>query len=387
MKTHLSVKMTRWSNWIVVPLRLFLGTTFVYAGIQKLTDPQYFNPAARGYIGRQIAGFANGSPLHDFLLNVAAPHAALFGTLVAYGELAIGLGVLLGLLLRPAAFFGILVNLIFFLSADWRIYPYFYGSDLVYLFGWLTLLLAGPANQALPALDTWLVTRLVERASPQKQPHRAALCEILFGVKVGPAGYPQAQSTQALPGLQGAQPFAPAYKAWQTGQAQQQGRRTFMWGLASGSAAMLALAWLAEALRLLPGSNATNSTTQIIPTLGSPVVDSTPTGSNPSLGGTITKISNVPANSAFNFTLPANSDPAILIHLPNGQFVAYDALCTHAGCLVDFDPSSSKLICPCHGASFDPAKSAAVLTGPAQTPLTSVPIKIDQSAGTISLGQ
>jgi DoxX len=40
--------------WALVPLRLFLGITFVYAGIQKLTDPQYSNPEAPGYIGKQI---------------------------------------------------------------------------------------------------------------------------------------------------------------------------------------------------------------------------------------------------------------------------------------------------------------------------------------------
>src|SRR5258708_56476 len=182
MKPHLSIKIASRGNWIMVPLRLFLGVTFVYAGLQKLTDPQYFNPAARGYIGRQMAGFANSSPLHDFLLNIAVPHATLFGALVAYGEMAIGLGTLLGLLLRPAALFGLLTNLIFFLSADWRVVPYFYGSDLIFAFGWLTLLLAGPANQALPALDTWFVTQLVERASPGRQPRLAALWAFVFGV-------------------------------------------------------------------------------------------------------------------------------------------------------------------------------------------------------------
>lgn len=53
----------------------------------------------------QIHAFAIGSPLHDFLIHVAMPHANLFGALVAFGEVAIGLATLLGLLLRPAAFF------------------------------------------------------------------------------------------------------------------------------------------------------------------------------------------------------------------------------------------------------------------------------------------
>ena len=191
MKFRLDAKIPGWSGWILLPLRLFMGGTFVYAGIQKLTDPQYFNPAARGYIGRQIAAFANGSPLHDFLANIAVPHAVLFGGLVAYGELAIGLGVLLGLLLRIASLAGLLINLIFFLSADWHIVPYFYGSDIVFLFCWLTLLIAGPANQVLPALDTWLARWLVARARPENQPGRAALCALIFGVQIGPVPLPQ----------------------------------------------------------------------------------------------------------------------------------------------------------------------------------------------------
>src|SRR6266566_9949626 len=96
------------SRWALLPLRLFLGITFLYAGLQKLTDPQFFNPAARGYIGKQITAFATGSPLHDILIRLV-PHAALVGGLTAYGEIAIGLGALLGLLFRPAAFFGILI--------------------------------------------------------------------------------------------------------------------------------------------------------------------------------------------------------------------------------------------------------------------------------------
>ncbi|HCJ35665.1 MAG TPA: hypothetical protein DHV65_15390, partial [Ktedonobacter sp.] len=58
------------SRWILLPLRLFLGITFIYAGLQKISDPQFFNPVARGYVGRQIAAFATGSPLHSFLVQV-----------------------------------------------------------------------------------------------------------------------------------------------------------------------------------------------------------------------------------------------------------------------------------------------------------------------------
>jgi thiosulfate dehydrogenase [quinone] large subunit len=344
--------------------------------------------------------------LRDFLLNVAVPHATLFGGMVAYGELAIGLGVLLGLLLRPAAVFGLLINLVFFLSADWRIFPYFYGSDIVFIFCWLTLLIAGPANQVLPALDTWLVRRLVERATAQNQPRLVTFCEVFFGVKVG-SGEPSELQTQqsgqlgaarqAQSGRQqagkGSQKSGSMYRAWQLEQAQQQARRNFIWGTLTGGGVMLALAWVVQALHLLPGSDSTSQAAQdgssalATPTSGDVAPTNSPTPSSPGPGGTIAKISDVPTNSSFSFTLPSSNDPGVLVHLNNGQFVAYDAVCTHAGCTVDYDPSSQQLICPCHGAAFDPSKSAEVINGPAQFPLATVKIAVDQNAGTVSLGQ
>ena len=399
MKYKSSIKLSEWSGWILVPLRLFLGVTFVYAGVQKLTDPQYFDPAARGYIGRQIAAFATGSPLHDFLTSVAVPHAALFGALVAYGELAIGACVLLGLFSRVASLGGLLLNLTFFLSADWHVFPYFYGSDIVFLFCWLTLLIAGPANQVLPALDIRLAQWLVEGTEQEKQPGRAAFCRWFFGVKIGLDAWPtqpqpvsQLWPTQPRPvpqswTAQPGQPSASAYRAWQLQQAKQQGRRNFLWGALGGGAAVIFLTYVVEALHLLPGSSAgaNDPGAQITPTLGSPVANETPTATLPN--GVIAKIGDVPLNSSASFTIPSNGDPGILIHLSNGQFVAFDATCTHAGCPVDYDPSLKNLVCPCHGAAFDPARAAAVVNGPAQTPLTSVPIKVDQNTGTISLNQ
>jgi Rieske Fe-S protein len=45
--------------------------------------------------------------------------------------------------------------------------------------------------------------------------------------------------------------------------------------------------------------------------------------------------------------------------------VAYRAICTHARCLVGFDPNSRLIVCACHGAEFDPRRGAAVVAGPA----------------------
>src|SRR4051794_30718330 len=136
----------------LLPLRLFLGVTFAYAGLQKIADSQYLDPAAAGYAGVQMAAFADGSPLRWVFLHLALPHATIFGALVAGGELAIGLGTLTGLFARPAALGGFFLSTTFFLSASWQVSPYFYGSDIVFACCWLTLLLTGrPAARARAA--------------------------------------------------------------------------------------------------------------------------------------------------------------------------------------------------------------------------------------------
>lgn len=395
MKEKLSGTGPFWNTWIFVPLRLFLGVTFLYAGLQKLTDPQYANPSARGYIGHQISAFANGSPLHDWLVTVAVPHALLFGVLVEFGELAIGLAVLLGFMLRIASLAGLFVNLVFFLSADWHISPYFYGSDIVFVFCWLTLFLAGPAHQALPALDTSLVRWLLSRTPVKQWSRMARACWVIFGVQpdqalISPAQKPgQGQTARQFRAPQ----TASGYHAWQLQQLRQESRRNFVFGSLSGGAVMLALALLAQAFHLWSGSSpdsnaglagsGSNGTSGVTPTLGSPAATESP--GSIAVNGIIAQANAVPVNSATTFTLASNGDPAILIHLNSGTFVAFDATCTHAGCPVDYDPTSQQLVCPCHGASFDPARAAAVIDGPAQTPLISLPIKVDQSTGAISL--
>ncbi|HET8842620.1 MAG TPA: TQO small subunit DoxD [Ktedonobacteraceae bacterium] len=341
-------------GWTLLPQRLFLGGTFVYAGLQKITDPQFFHKATPGYIGNQIIGFAHSSPLHLLLIKVVLPHAVLFGWTVALGELAIGLGTLVGLLFRPAAFFGILLSLLFFLTASWNVYPYFYGADIVFACCRLTLLLVGPVGTGLPALDGWLQRRIFPDGLA-KFSFIVRMCAVLL------------LGMNSWGGSVASFPLQETYR-------QREKRRSFLRGLAIGGVSVGGFALASSFLHIFGR-----------PTPMGANISASAGGSSSGAGTVIAQVQSVPENSAVSFTVPSTGDPGVLIHLANQQFVAFDATCTHAGCEVGYDPEHRCLTCLCHGAQFDPAHQARVLNGPASLPLTALTIHLDQTGGTVVL--
>jgi thiosulfate dehydrogenase [quinone] large subunit len=64
------------------------------------------------------------------------------------------------------------------------------------------------------------------------------------------------------------------------------------------------------------------------------------------------------------FTDPTTKTPSLVIQLDKGRFVAYDAVCPHAGCTVGYAPSQNVIACPCHGSIFN-ADNGDVEQGPA----------------------
>ncbi len=88
-------------------------------------------------------------------------------------------------------------------------------------------------------------------------------------------------------------------------------------------------------------------------------------------------------NNALRFTNPADGATSLLIHLANGNFVACERACTHEGVPVNYDPASKMLICPAHGAVFDPQNGFNHVSGPGSGPLARVPIQINGD-GTIT---
>lgn len=82
----------------------------------------------------------------------------------------------------------------------------------------------------------------------------------------------------------------------------------------------------------------------------------------------------LPGGSLY-FTYPTRNDPAVLLRSSDGEYKAYSRRCSHAGCSVDFDPSSRCLKCPCHRGTFD-ARVGYVMFGPPRRPLDEIVLQM-----------
>jgi thiosulfate dehydrogenase [quinone] large subunit len=315
-----------------VVLRAFLGVTFTYAALQKLTNRFFFNAANPGSIQAQLHASIATSPI-GALLRPAAHVPVLVGLLIALAELAVGLGTLAGLFGRVAAAGGMALSLILFLSVSYNTTPYFYGPDIVFLFAWTPLVIAGSGawsvDEALA--ERHLRDRATARVSPRTLApaleRRAVLRKVTSALALGSFAVIAAGVSAAV------------------------GR---MFGTAGGATP--------PASTLPPTTTGTGGNSSPTTTVGGPK------------GTAIGLASDVPVGSARAFTDPAQGVPAYVVRPSESTFVAFSAVCTHAGCTVGFYQPELQFRCPCHGSIFS-AVTGAVIQGPATLSLPSVSIR------------
>ena len=63
----------------------------------------------------------------------------------------------------------------------------------------------------------------------------------------------------------------------------------------------------------------------------------------------------------------------LVIHVSSG-FKAYSAICTHLGCIVDWDSKKGEIVCPCHAGFFN--SDGLVISGPPPRPLSAYGVKV-----------
>jgi len=320
---------------VLLPLRGFLSVVFLYAGISKIADRHFLDASSPISIHSQIVAVRDISPVSG-LLGPVVDHSFAFGVFTSLAEIAIGLGVLLGLFTRIAALGGMVLSLSLWLTISWGAEPWFTSADVVYLFAWTPLLIAGAE---VLSLDGWL-----------------------------------GQARERHPGV-----------------SEDRTRRLVLAGgaallggvLAGGSALFRSSSKPARSADAPPPSSAGPSATPSA-TYGSPSDPTTsgtpsdpPTSASTSAaptGPVLAKVADVPMGGGKQVKDPDTGQTNWVLQLQAGQFTAVDAKCPHQGCTVAFESPSTGFTCPCHGSRFD--ATGKLLNGPATTGLTAVPVQV-----------
>jgi thiosulfate dehydrogenase (quinone) large subunit len=148
-----------------LPIRLFVGFQWLEAGWHKVTDPAWVGPEA----GTAILGFwqnavaipEEGRPsityewyrtFLQFLIDSGAEQ--FFSYAIAFGELFVGIGLLVGALTGIAAFFGALMNMSFLLAGSASTNPIMFTLAVGLMLAWKVAGYYGLDRYLLPLLGT-----------------------------------------------------------------------------------------------------------------------------------------------------------------------------------------------------------------------------------------
>ncbi len=168
-----------------LPIRLFVGFAWVEAGYHKLTGGGWVTDGGSALAGYwagavKVPDPAAGRPpityewYRDFInFLLTGHHETWFAWLITFGELAVGLGLLLGALTGLAAFFGALMNMSFLLAGSGSSNPVMFSLAIGLILAWKVAGYYGLDRYLLPMLGTpWRPGALTQRteASPVSPP-------------------------------------------------------------------------------------------------------------------------------------------------------------------------------------------------------------------------
>ncbi|HUG47175.1 MAG TPA: DoxX family membrane protein [Candidatus Limnocylindria bacterium] len=146
-----------------LPIRLFVGVSWLSSGLGKLGNPAWTEggTALRGYWTNAVNIPEEGRPpityewYRDFINTMLNANAETwFSWLVILGEIAVGLGLILGILTGIAAFFGALMNVSFMLAGTASTNPVLFTLAIGLILAWKVAGYYGVDRWLLPRLGT-----------------------------------------------------------------------------------------------------------------------------------------------------------------------------------------------------------------------------------------
>ena len=149
--------------WLWLLVRLWLGYQWIEAGWHKVTDPAWTQTGESilGYWTRAVAIPEGGRPAISFdwyrsflqmLIDTEAQ--SWMGAMVAYGELLIGIALILGIFTGISAFFGGFMNLNFMLAGTASTNPVLFVLAVFLILAWKVAGYIGLDYYLLPMLGT-----------------------------------------------------------------------------------------------------------------------------------------------------------------------------------------------------------------------------------------
>jgi thiosulfate dehydrogenase (quinone) large subunit len=160
-------------SWLWLIVRVYVGWEWLVAGWEKFTSPAWIGPQA----GSALTGFLMGAlkktwgPHPDvfgwygsFLSSFVIPHASQFSYIVTYGEIAVGVGLILGLFTGIAAFFGAFLNMNYLFAGTISINPLLFLLELFIILAWRVAGFIGLDRYVLPLFGTpWYPGKLFKK--------------------------------------------------------------------------------------------------------------------------------------------------------------------------------------------------------------------------------
>lgn len=144
---QLTWRESRVTQIIFTLLRLYVGYQWVMSGYEKVFGAQSASwvganagTAVTGFLQGALAKTGGAHPdvswwYGGFIENVALPNAQVFSYLVAFGELLVGVGLILGFLTNIALLAGILMNTAYLMAGTVSTNPFNLILEVILLWG------------------------------------------------------------------------------------------------------------------------------------------------------------------------------------------------------------------------------------------------------------